>query len=136
MPTLFDAIVYLRPGINFSNADKSLKKVRWDEPLPKDFVPPTQDEVDAALAYLANPAPDAIANWKGRAILVQRGLVDKVAEIIAALPDETQRAIIQIAFDSADFTRKSPTLNMILSAAGLDDAAKDDLFRDADKLEL
>lgn len=136
MSTLTDALIYLRPGINFADINGTLEKVRWDPPLPDDFKPPTQDEVDAALAYLANPVPASIANWKGRAILVQRGLSDKVAEVIAAIPDATQRAMVQIAFESADFTRNSPMLNSVLSAVGLDDAAKDDLFRDADKLGL
>lgn len=139
MHTLSEALAYIftqrGQRINFSAVD-DLKTVRYDPPLPKNFVPPTQEEVDAAFAYLANPVPSTIANWKGRAILIQRGLADKVAAAIAGLPDATQRAMVQIAFDSADFTRSSPTLNAILSAAGLDDAAKDDLFRDADKLVL
>ena len=140
MHTLFEALaeIFRQRGqtINFGNADGSLKDVRYDEPLPKDFVLPTQDEVGAALARLANPVPHSIANWKGRAILIIHDLFDKVAAALAMIPDDKTRKMAQIAFDSADFTRNSPTLNAILDGLGLDEAAKDALFIDGDKLEL
>ena len=134
MVALNDAIRRLRPGVNFGNTDNTLNGIRWDAPLPEGFVPPTQAEVDAAVASMA--VPTKILNWKGRAILVQRGLHAGVTAALAAIADPTQRAMAQIAFESADFTRDSPLLNAVLSGLGLDEAAKDALFVDGDALTL
>lgn len=41
------AVQTLRPGVNFANSDDTLAGIRWDTP---DVVPPTQVEVDAAMA--------------------------------------------------------------------------------------
>ena len=134
MPDLMTIMARLRPGVNCSPGDGTLAGIRWDAPLPEGFVPPTQAEVDAAMA--AVPVPAKILNWKGRAILVQRGLHAGVTAAIAAIADPTQRAMAQIAFESADFTRDSPLLNAVLSGLGLDEAAKDALFVDGDALTL
>lgn len=56
MTDFHKALLALRPGINFSNLDNTLAGVRWDAPLPDDFTPPTQAEVDAELAKLAAAA--------------------------------------------------------------------------------
>lgn len=47
----------LRPGINCSIPQEGrLDLVRWDPPLPEDFTPPTQQEVDAEIARQAAAA--------------------------------------------------------------------------------
>ena len=48
------------PGvtINFAATDDTLANVRYDEPLPAGFVPPTQAQIDAAIAKLdQSPTP-------------------------------------------------------------------------------
>lgn len=52
MATLTEALTYLLPGVNFSNPDNKLENVRWDTAVVK---PPTQAEVDAAMAQLSRP---------------------------------------------------------------------------------
>lgn len=53
MASITPALVNLRPGVNFSNPDNVLAKVRWEAPLPEGFTPPTQQELDAEIARLA-----------------------------------------------------------------------------------
>ena len=56
---LFRAIQSLYPTLNFADRDGTLANVRYDEPLPAGFVPPTQAEIDAAIAKLDQPPTPA-----------------------------------------------------------------------------
>ena len=49
MVKLTEALVILRPGVDFANVDGTLANIRWDTP---NVVPPTQAEVDAAMAVI------------------------------------------------------------------------------------
>ena len=49
MTTLTQAIIALRPEVDFSNSDGTLRGIRWDTP---GVVPPTQAQVDAAMAVI------------------------------------------------------------------------------------
>jgi hypothetical protein len=49
----------LYPTLNFADLDGTLANVRYDEPLPEGFVPPTQAEIDAAIAKLDQPLTPA-----------------------------------------------------------------------------
>lgn len=49
MVKLTEALVILRPGVDFANVDGTLANIRWDTP---GVVPPTQAEVDAAMAVI------------------------------------------------------------------------------------
>jgi hypothetical protein len=60
MATFTDALIYLRPGAEFSNKDDTLGNVRWDTP---GIVPPTQREIDAALVALAPADPEAMTAY-------------------------------------------------------------------------
>lgn len=52
MADLLQALIRLRPGVQCTNVDGTLAGFRWHEPLPEDFAPPTQAEVDAEIARL------------------------------------------------------------------------------------
>src|SRR3979411_3302938 len=75
MATFTDALIYLRPGANFSNKDDTLAGLRWDTP---GVVPPTQQEFDAAFAALANPVPKVVAAGSMIRALTQLGKLDAV----------------------------------------------------------
>ena len=49
MVKLTEALVILRPGVDFANVDGTLANIRWDTP---NVVPPTQEEADAAMAII------------------------------------------------------------------------------------
>jgi hypothetical protein len=49
MTSLTEAIQALRLGVDFANTDGTLANIRWDTP---GVVPPTQEEVDAAMAVI------------------------------------------------------------------------------------
>lgn len=51
------AIQYLWPTLNFADMDGTLANVRYDEPLPQGFTPPTQADIDDAIAKLNAPPP-------------------------------------------------------------------------------
>lgn len=53
MHILTRALVALRPGVDFTNANDTLAGIRWDTP---GVTPPTKEEVDAAMATLAYQA--------------------------------------------------------------------------------
>lgn len=55
MNDLTRAIAYLWPTLNFADMDGTLEHIRYDEPLPPNFTPPTQAQVDAAIAELDTP---------------------------------------------------------------------------------
>jgi hypothetical protein len=59
MSLLAQAIASLYPTLNFANVDGTLANVRYDDPLPPGFVPPTQDQIDAAIAKLDQPPTPA-----------------------------------------------------------------------------
>lgn len=52
-------LAYLYPTLNFADLDGTLANVRYDDPLPEGFVPPTQAEIDAAIAKLDQPPTPA-----------------------------------------------------------------------------
>jgi len=49
------AIQYLYPTLNFADVDGTLTNIRWDDPLPPEFTPPTQAQIDAAIVELNKP---------------------------------------------------------------------------------
>jgi hypothetical protein len=59
MTPLTRAMQSLYPTLNFADLDGTLANVRYDEPLPEGFVPPTQAEIDAAIAKLDQPLTPA-----------------------------------------------------------------------------
>ena len=61
MNNLIKALQVLCPGINFCDTQGkgNYSDVRWDPPLPAGFVPPTQAEIDAAIAKLDQPPTPA-----------------------------------------------------------------------------
>ena len=86
------AVERLRPGTNFSNQDGTFAGVRWDEPLPAGFTPPSQEEFEAQVAELSRleyqgrrrveypPVGDQLdALWKGgEAAAAMKALVEAV----------------------------------------------------------
>jgi hypothetical protein len=79
MPILTQAIMYLRPDVDFANTDRTLVGIRWDT---LGVVPPTQAEVDVAIATLTAPltADDSRALTLRRAADLEKSpdLVDQI----------------------------------------------------------
>lgn len=97
----------------------------------------TQDEVSAHEARVAQrPVPQTLPWWKGRAILEQRGHTAALQTFIDAIPNASQRAMVQLAWDGADFVRDSPMVNTALEAIGYSQGDVDQLFIDGDALTL
>ena len=108
------------------------------EKQPEYAVEELGDDNAELIAFLNPPAlaPDSVSNFQGRTALRMTGIFDAVSAAINALPDKTQRAIAQDAFDRADFDRDSDLLNQILVALGHDEAFRNDLFRQAAAIKV
>jgi hypothetical protein len=81
-------------------------------------VPQTVTRRQAKAALLLTLAADGVTP-----------LLNQVQPAISAIPDATQRALMQIEWDeSLDFDRNRPSLIQLGTAMGLDSAALDQLF--------
>jgi hypothetical protein len=87
-------------------------------------------------ARAAARAPRSVSNFQGRTALRLAGIFDAVQNAITAIPDPTQRAIAQDAFDRGDFDRDSEMLNQVLGQLGHDDAFRDALFAQAAAIKV
>lgn len=59
LTSLSAALKSLYPSLNFADVDGTLANVRYDEPLPEGFTPPTQEQIDAAIMTLNTPPTPA-----------------------------------------------------------------------------
>ena len=122
MATFTEVLIYLRPGANFSNKDDTLAGVRWDTP---GTVPPTQQEVDAAFAALANPVPKVVAAGAMIRALTQLGKLAAVDAAVAKASPLSQRLWAR----AASFPRSDPQVITIATAIGMSSADLDALYR-------
>jgi hypothetical protein len=78
--------------------------------------------------------PKAIPLWAFHQVLADRGLIDRVRAIIAALPEPT-RTHLTIRIEYKDpILRANPSLDSLGVQLGLSAADIDDIFREAGKL--
>jgi hypothetical protein len=122
MATFTDALIYLRPGADFSNRDNTLAGVRWDTP---GIVPPTQQEVDAAFVALGNPVPKKVMAGQLIRALSQLGLLATIDAAVAKADALTQRLWAR----AATFPRNDPLLLSFAPTVNLAAADLDNIFR-------
>jgi hypothetical protein len=80
--------------------------------------------------------PSELPNWRLKAVLSSRGLLSAVNVAFDALP-EAKRDIALLAWHGdAKCARRSQSVLFIAGTLGLDGAALDQLFRDAEALEI
>lgn len=97
-----ETIRKLRPGTDFANTDNTLAGIRWDTP---GVIPPTQEEVDAAILDMAREARcdevDALHATKERHGFIYNGvryeLDDKSQGKIASVASEAGFAVQGVA---------------------------------------
>lgn len=100
----------------------------------------TQAEKDAAIAADIEAkrkasVPASVTRRQAKQALLLNGLLANVQPAIDAIPDATQRAMIQIEWDDSQvFERNRPALIALGSALGLTNAQLDDLFIGAAQL--
>lgn len=86
-------------------------------PAPPELAPPALPEPD--------PVPLYISAFQARAVLLEEGLLESVAAIVA-----TVDPVAQLAWDRVTvFRRDSPTIALVADALGLTSAQLDGLFR-------
>lgn len=84
---------------------------------------------------VAPPVPHQVTKRQARQALLLAGLLDSVQPAIDALPDITQRGLVQIEWDDSQvFERHRPALVSLATALGLSSTQLDDLFRTAASL--
>ena len=100
----------------------------------------TQAEKDAAIAADIEAkrkaaVPASVTRRQAKQALLLNGLLANVQPAIDAIPDATQRAMIQIEWDDSQvFERDRPALIALGSALGLTSVQLDDLFIGAAQL--
>lgn len=70
--------------------------------------------------------PQSVTRFQARGALLLAGLLDDVETAMAACSDEMAKLAWQYA---QEFKRDSPTIAVMATAIGIDDAKLDDLFR-------
>ena len=86
--------------------------------------------IDWEQAGSAEPIiPQSVTRRQARQALLLRGKLALVQPAIDAIPDTTQRALMQIEWDdSQDFVRNRPSVIAIGSAIGYDSTGLDEVF--------
>lgn len=88
-----------------------------------------------ATPVVVNGVPQEVTRRQARQALILAGKFDLVQPAINAIPDATQRALMQSEWDDSQvFLRQRPALISMGYAIGLNDAGLDKLFVDAAKL--
>ena len=91
---------------------------------------------DGALT-LEHVVPQQVARAQGKAALIGAGMWPSVLAFVAAIEDDTERSLAQVALhDTQHWQRSSPFLNAAKAALGMDDAQLDALFIAAAQIEL
>lgn len=86
-------------------------------------------------APAVQPVPQAVTRRQAKQALLLAGLLDDVQPAIDAIPEATQRGLIQIEWDDSQvFERDRPALIALATALGLDSNDLDDMFRTASAL--
>lgn len=86
-------------------------------------------------ASAVQPVPQAVTRRQAKQALLLAGLLADIQPAIDAIPDATQRALIQIEWDDSQvFERDRPALIALAGALGLDGNDLDGLFRTASAL--
>ncbi len=80
--------------------------------------------------------PQSVTRRQAKQALLLAGLLNSVQATINAIPDATQRGLVQIEWDdSQEFIRTRPVLIALASALGLNSSQLDALFIQAAGLE-
>lgn len=79
------------------------------------------------------PVPTNLPAWRIRVVLKQRGLLNKVKQLINSLPAE-QKAIAEEQLVDSKFERGHPLIEQLGAALNLTSKDLDDIFREADAL--
>ena len=128
------------PG-TLANCFESLDKVPVDPATKKKIETEEMTEAQFA-AWLAaqpqppepqSPVPTNLPAWRIRVVLKQRGLLNKVKQLINSLPAE-QKAIAEEQLVDSKFERGHPLIEQLGMALGLSSKDLDDIFREADAL--
>lgn len=106
-----------------------------DEPTvaPGKKLLPTRTGGWAEVEADPSPVPTNLPAWRIRVVLKQRGLLNKVKQLINSLPAE-QKAIAEEQLVDAKFEREHPLINQLGAALNLTSKDLDDIFREADAL--
>jgi hypothetical protein len=102
-------------------------------------IPMTAEEEAAFLAFQAAAAasvvPQSVTRRQALQALLISGKLSLVQPAIDAIPDATQRGLMQIEFDDSQvFERQRPALLQMAAALGMTSADLDQLFILADTL--
>lgn len=126
------------PGGSYFDASRVVWDEREDGPMPEItlggmvrsggslvFDQARMDQHTAAIRVV----PQSVTRRQARQALLLAGLLDNVQPALDAIPDATQRRLMQIEWDdSQEFHRNRPALLALAGALGLNSSQIDQLF--------
>lgn len=130
MSLLMRVLAAVRPGVNCADVDGTLAGVRYDAPLPQGFTPPTQAEIDAAIARL--DVPEFVRSGDFFHALIDLGWYDQIDAAINSMvaANHPDAKLAKVLWDKASrFERSHPLLIQIATAIGKTSDDLDALFR-------
>ena len=108
------------------------KTAYWDDATQSTLVRDCTPEEEAEIAARKNappPVPQSVTRRQALSALLLADKLDSVQPAIDAIPDATQRGLMQIEWDeSQTFERTRPALLQMAAALGMTDVELDQLF--------
>lgn len=102
---------------------------------PEDFQMDIRDKYEFDGEKLVRKVPQEVTRRQAKQALLLYGILNNVQAAIDAIPEATQRGLVQIEWDdSISFKRHRPTLLLLAAQLGLTSTDLDNLFILADTL--
>lgn len=131
------AILIDGAAVNFAEADADYAEGKGWVLAEQAGIGDTWDGTAWHTAESPPPVPEVVTRAQGKAALVHFGKWAAVLEFVAAIPDDTQRLLAEIALnDTQEWRRDSPFLAAAADALGLTEAQMDGLFVYAATVQL
>ena len=132
-------LIQVGPGSGYFDESRVIWDERADGPLPEitlggmvrsgSSLVFDQDRMDEHTEATRPPVPQSVTRRQARQALLLAGLLDNVQPALDAIPDATQRRLMQIEWDdSLEFHRNRPALLALAGALGLNSSQIDQLF--------
>ena len=94
------------------------------------------DEGNIVNKYMVYEIVREVALWKVRAILKQMGLIMQIETALNSLPENVKDIALLVWEYSATINQYSPTVKLIQQTCNLTDVQMEDIFNNAEKINI
>lgn len=145
MKTIIEIATSEVVGVTFSN-ECLITEILIDELLTDNLVKPyfnfdtrefyegaTPEEIDQANKYIV---PNEVQLWRVRTVLKLLGMEQVIEVALNSLPEPTKTGALYIWNYGTTVERNSQTVLLLQSVLGLTDAQTDDIFQQAEAIQI